>query len=120
MINNVKLLDTMSAMARHAAQRHAIIADNVANADTPGYVAKDIQAFSDVYAKAAREGTNVRMVQADTMSLPVHDIASPNGNTVSLEQQMMLSAQNKGQHELATAVYKKTLEMFKIAVGKNL
>ncbi len=120
MLNNVKLLDTMSAMARHAAQRHAVIAENIANADTPGYKAKDLQPFSEVFKSSVREGGNVKNMNASVVEMDAGDIASPNGNTVSLEQQMMLSAQNKGDHEMALAVYRKSLDMFKMAIGKNL
>ena len=52
--------------------------------------------------------------------MDVTDIASPNGNTVSLEQQTMLAAQAKGDHEMALAVYRKALDMMKMAIGKNI
>lgn len=117
---SVNLLDTMSALARHAAKRHAVIADNIANADTPGYKAQDLKPFADVFAQSVREGKSIQAVDADTMAMPTGDIASPNGNNVSLEQQMMLSVQNKVDHDMALAVYKKTLDMMKMAIGKNL
>lgn len=120
MLNNVNLLDTMSAMARHAAKRHVVLAENIANADTPNYAAKDLQPFSVIYDQSMREGLNVRQADAALITMPAGDIASPNGNTVSLEQQMMLTAQNKGSHDMALAVYRKTLDMFKMAIGKNL
>lgn len=120
MLTNVKLLDTMSALASYSAQRHAVIADNIANADTPNFVAKDMQPFAEIFETSMKDGQNVKNLQAKTITMPMGDVASPNGNTVSLEQQMMLSAENKGQHDMALAVYRKSLDMFKMAIGKNL
>lgn len=120
MLNDLKILDTMSAMTRHSAQRHAVIAENIANADTPGYMAKDITPFSDIYDKSLRDGQSLNLVKA-AVTLPNQGTpASPNGNTVSLEQQMMLSTEVKATHDMALAVYKKSLDMMRMAVGKNI
>ena len=120
MLSNIKILDTMSAMAGHAAKRHSVLANNIANADTPNFKAKDLQPFSEVH-KAAQQGQqNIKMLQAKTLEMDTGDIASPNGNTVSLEQQLMLSTQTQGRHDMALAVYKKSLDMMKMAIGKHL
>lgn len=37
------------AMTDHAAQRQKIVARNIANADTPGFKAKDLKSFADSY-----------------------------------------------------------------------
>ena len=56
-------IDTMR-MARdlgaHAAQRQRVIATNVANADTPGYRARDLERFSDSYRQGAAIGLHAR------------------------------------------------------------
>ena len=120
MLNDLKLLDTMSAMTRHAAQRHAVIAENIANADTPGYTAKDITPFQDIYKKALQDNSAVPMETVKVISAPNELSMSPNGNSVSLEQQMMLSTEVKATHDMALAIYKKSLEMMRMTVGKNL
>lgn len=120
MLSNVKLLNVMSAMAKHAAGRHAVIADNIANSDTPNYEAKDLQPFADVFHQAEKTGLRPQDIAAKTVVMDTGNAASPNGNTVSLEQQMMLSTQNKADHDMALAVYKKTMDMMKMAIGKNL
>ena len=120
MLNDLKILDTMSAMTRHSAQRHAVIAQNIANADTPGYQAKDIMPFSEMYIKSMRDGQPLENA-APVVTLPSQGNAiSPNGNSVSLEQQMMLSTEVKATHDMALAVYKKSLDMMRMAVGKNI
>ncbi len=53
MLNSIDILKMASAMARHAADRHQVISQNIANADTAGYKAKDLQSFADSYARMA-------------------------------------------------------------------
>ena len=49
MFGKIELMDMAQAMARHAAQRQNVIAGNVANADTPGYKARDLTSFAESY-----------------------------------------------------------------------
>jgi flagellar basal-body rod protein FlgB len=107
-------------MASHAAQRHAVIADNIANADTPNYKAKDLQPFADVFKTALRQGQDIAPQEFRVVELEIGDATSPNGNSVSLEDQMMRSAQTQNDHAMALMVYKKSMTMMKMAIGKNL
>lgn len=120
MLSNVKLLNIMSAMAKYAGNRHAVIAENISNSDTPNFKAKDLRPFSEVFQQSEKEGSRPQDMSLQTITMDTGNAASPNGNTVSLEQQMMLSTQNKADHDMALAVYKKTMDMMKMAVGKNL
>jgi len=120
MLTDLKLLDNMSALTRHSAQRHAVIAQNIANADTPGYQAKDVTPFSDIYNKAVAENRPLSQISLQATVMDSGQAASPNGNSVSLEQQMQLSTEVKATHDMALAVYKKSLDMMRMAVGKNL
>lgn len=106
-------------MASHASQRHAVIADNIANADTPNYKAKDLKPFAEIFTDAVRSGTALSG-SYDAVTLDVGDALSPNGNSVSIEDQMMRSAQVQNDHELSLMLYKKSLGLMKLAIGKNL
>ena len=44
---------------------------------------------------------------------------TPNGNSVSLEDQMMRAAAVRQEHELAIGVYAKSLEILRTAVAKR-
>lgn len=119
--NPVSMLDLASNMARHAATRHALISENIANADTPGYKAKDVADFSEILKTQALTGVNGADVMRDPMSIVERaSVGSPNGNTVSLEDELMRGSKAQGDHQLAVSVYKTTLNMLKAAVGKNL
>lgn len=125
MLNSIEILKMASAMARHASSRHQVISQNIANADTVGYKAKDLEAFAESYARmsahekaASATLTNANTWRAETVDIP--GVASPNGNTVSIEDQMMRSVEAQQQHEAATAIYRKTMNIMRMSLGRNV
>jgi flagellar basal-body rod protein FlgB len=118
MISDLNLLQIYGAMARHAAEAQSVSAANIARVNEPGYKASEIESFQAFLARAALSGaqdpmeTSFRTRLADTPS-------SPNGNTVSLEQEIFNSAEALGQHNLALTVYSKSLDLLRTALGKR-
>lgn len=116
MFNDLKVLTEAAALARYAAARQEVIAENIANADTPGFKARDLEPFEAVYSRRlqTRDGAAAapRLVEN-------RDGASPNGNTVSLEDQMWRSAAAARQHETAVTLYAKTLSILRVALGSG-
>ena len=49
MFEKLELTRMAQSLAAHAGARMALVAQNVAHADTPGYRARDLPAFADVY-----------------------------------------------------------------------
>ena len=119
MLENLSVLRLSSQLATYASQRHSVIAENIANADTPGFRAKDLETFQEIYNAAQLQGKEIA-----TAFVPVEkgdpNAVSPNGNTVSLEDQMMKSAQSQNDHALALMMYRKSLSLVQMAVSKNL
>lgn len=118
MAHSVSLLDLSSNMARHAATRHSLISQNIANSDTPGYKAQDVADFAEVMKTQRLTGPDAALDPLAAMDRP--SVGSPNGNTVSLEDELMRAAKSQHDHELAVSIYKSTLSMMKTAVGKNI
>lgn len=127
MLEKLTVLSLASAMARHAAARHAVLAQNVANADTPGYRARDVEDFAATVKepftlRATRPG-HLAEGLAGTPGTPrvLEPIlpAAPNGNTVSLEDQSLRAVETQGQHALALAVYRKSVDILRIGLGRN-
>ncbi|WP_411815938.1 FlgB family protein [Hyphococcus sp. DH-69] len=118
MFNDLKILHTASLLARHSVERHAQIADNIANADTPGFKAKDLEPFSDAFARSERAATSdTDQFKANKINTP--GVASPNGNTVSLEDQMTRSTAASRDHDTALTIYSKTLSMLRSSLGRS-
>ena len=130
MFQNLAVFDAAYAMATHAGQKQALIAQNVANADTPGYVARDLPRFQDIYAprdggghvpRATRSGHLHGMVDGSVTSMVEMDrsFASPDGNTVSLETEMLRGTDAKRQHDRALAIYGSALSILRTSLGRN-
>lgn len=130
MYNGLETFRLASAMANHASQRQTEIARNVANANTPGYRARDLQDFATVHArqsnggamKATRAGHigapgGPALPGARPQELPYEN--SPNGNSVTVEREMMRAAENRQQHELALSVYRGGLNLLRTSLGRG-
>jgi flagellar basal-body rod protein FlgB len=52
MLENIEVMRMAHAMAAHAGQRQALTAQNIAQADTPGYRTQDLSPFAQTYKSA--------------------------------------------------------------------
>lgn len=128
MFENLDIFKMSYAMAKHAGQRQAVIAQNVANADTPGYSSRDLPDFQSSFQPndASRTQRATRPAHLNgTMgagqlpaALETHDPASPNGNNVSLEVEIMRGVEAKRQHDRALAIYKSGMNILRSTIGK--
>jgi len=129
MFDNLDIFKMASGLARHATSRQETVAKNIANADTPEYRAKDIASFKDSY-KAQSADTGLRATRAghvfegeETLSsvktVEADGPSSPNGNTVSLETEMMKSVETRHQHDLALSVYKSSMNILRTSIGRR-
>ena len=126
---NLTLLNLASALSAHATARQQVISENVAHSDTPGYRARDIGDFASLLEDGPAFGA--RMTRAGHVAFgadpggfePREDAAfgaeTPNGNSVSLEDQRMRAAEVRQEHELALGVYSKPLAILRAAVTRR-
>ncbi|WP_328803844.1 FlgB family protein [Paracoccus xiamenensis] len=116
------------AMTAHAAERAKVIAGNVANSDTPGFRARDLRPFAETYRSAAANPIKAtragHFTSSDAGRMSARLIEerggrAPNGNNVSLEDEMVKNAETKRQHDLSIAVYRSSLTMLRTAMGRR-
>lgn len=128
MFDRPEVLGMASAMAQNASTRLSAIARNVANADTPGYRAVDAVAFQDSYRstgtlplQATRLGHLPAMAGDGGTPLIARSDGnmSPNGNNVSLENEMVAAAGVRRDHDLALTVYKTSLGLLRASLGRR-
>ena len=126
MFEKLELTRMAQALAAQSGSRMAVIAENIANADTPGYKAKDIPPFSEVYEAAGMELRATRpghLAGPAPASQPVPDIQrgheAPNGNSVSLEAEMVKSVEARQSHEMALAIYRATSDVVRASLGRS-
>jgi flagellar basal-body rod protein FlgB len=113
---DLSIIRVADALGRHAAQRHSLIARNVANADTPGYRAVDVEPFAEALRRQAIAGGKELFPREQAITSP--GAASPNGNTVSLEDQMLRASEASRASEIATTIFSKTLAMLRAAAAR--
>ncbi len=127
---NIPLFEAMQQKMQYHSSRQAVLAQNVANADTPGYLAKEMTApnFGAMLGSSMKMATtNAKHMQAGnngnsgsgkiTPRANTYEL-NPIGNNVVLEEEVMRVAENQSEYQKTTSMYKKSLEMFKIALGK--
>jgi flagellar basal-body rod protein FlgB len=115
-------------------QRQGLLTQNVANSDTPGYSARDLKPLD--FSQELSMASNPMQSAGQLLTTDPHHIAlssssnsdfqsiatadaegGPNGNTVSLEQEMIKVADNQAQFQAATNLYGKAMTMMKTAIG---
>lgn len=130
MTRPLEIFSMAQAMAQHAAARQATVAANVANADTPGYRAQDLAPFSETY-RAEQPETGLRTTRTGHVMegeapgsaftrIDTPGPSAPNGNTVSLETEMVRATEVRHQHELALSVYQTALNVLRTSLGRGL
>jgi flagellar basal-body rod protein FlgB len=108
--------------------RQSVLAENVANADTPGYRASDLAAFgSKSGSRLPMAVTNVSHMAAGGVTggkpQPQRDRfaieTAPNGNQVSLEEQLTKVGETGMDYQFMTNLYRKNISMLKTAMGRG-
>ena len=129
---NLGLFQAMGSKMQYLEQRHRVIAQNVANSDTPGYEPRDLKPVDfSVVMKKVTKSSHVTPVttQAGHMT-PGGDIRDPQqrdqrqvyevapaGNAVILEEQMLKSSENNMDYNLMTTLYQKHVGLIRAALG---
>jgi flagellar basal-body rod protein FlgB len=119
------LLSALAARLEFLAARTGVIAANIANADTPDYIARDVKAAdfkkfmqaptlktSDPRHVAQAPSGGPRAVQTELAPDPD---AALNGNKVSIETQMMKLSETRMDYQLASTVYRKGIDLIRLA-----
>ena len=113
--------------------RQTMLAQNVANADTPKYRAHDLvpvdfsRALPTGVSGVAAERTHMAHIEGVSASRLGDFTAertggfeiTPEGNEVVLEEQMMKVTSNQMDFQLASTLYNKSLSLLKTAAGRR-
>jgi len=113
--------------------RQTLLAENVANAETPGYRGRDLAPFS-IESTARHSGASVTTAATNKKHFSVGGDPSramgartmnsfevmPEGNGVTLEEEMMKVTTNQMDYQAATTLYTRSMRLMKIALGKNV
>jgi flagellar basal-body rod protein FlgB len=135
-INQLALFRTLAQRLDWLSQRQTVLAQNVANADTPGYRPQDLEPFERHLRRAGGPRGGPRLATATTDPnhlsgrvepastakadrMPDAYESAPGGNEVVLEQQMMNVAETAMHHQMALNLYRKHVGMIRMALGRG-
>ncbi len=134
-VTDLPVLDALRTKMKWHQARQRVLAENVANADTPGFEARELKSlkFQTMVKTADVSGadlhvTNVRHISETQSGSENADFrrekdsdfdTTPSGNSVVLEEQMMKVAQNQMDYQAATTLYSKSIGLLRMALGKN-
>jgi flagellar basal-body rod protein FlgB len=130
-ISDLSIFSMLRTKMHWHQERERVLAENVANADTPRFKPSDLAAPSfDARTSAV---ASLAMMRTDPAHLAGSDLAAspfriepghefevvPSGNGVNLEDEMMKVASNQMEYQAATALYTRSLGLIKTAIGKG-
>jgi flagellar basal-body rod protein FlgB len=130
--NQIPIFNVMKAKLNYMSARQGVLAQNVANADTPEYQARDI-AQPDFRKMVGAAGGKLPMIATNTKHIvpaggvsaafavekrKLTDERNPTGNNVVIEEEMMKVAENQAEYQKVLNIYRKSVDLFKVALGR--
>jgi flagellar basal-body rod protein FlgB len=126
-VSDVPILSMLRTRMQWHQERQRVLAENVANSDTPRFQPRDLKELSldkgSGGGSIALASTNPAHLsgggatQFQTSRAPIVE-THPGGNGVNIEDEMMKVAQNQMDYQAATALYSRGLGLIKRALGK--
>lgn len=138
-ITRIPLFDAVTKRLGWLTDRQAVLAQNIANANTPGYKPRDLRPvdFGAMAEQSAGGGTGMsgtlKMAATNAHHMapagggsdaravddrkPVE--VSIDGNKINIEDQAMKIADTAASFQLATSLYKKHIQMIRTALGSG-
>ena len=127
---DIPLFSMLRGRLGYLGERQKVIAQNVANTDTPRYVSEDLKPYSfDARVQAQKAGQagvmattqpghlqpkNARPAAYKTLKAPGSE-TTLNGNTVVLEEEMIKMSDARMQYDAAISFYQKSMMLLRMA-----
>ena len=127
--NNLPLIGLIQQKMGWLSDRQTVLARNIANASTPGFVPQDLRANDFAATLSGEMGpglmtTNRMHIQPPSLVSGAHRAvsapdsrSSPDGNAVVIEEQMLKVSETQVNYAQATGLYKKMTAMWRMALG---
>jgi flagellar basal-body rod protein FlgB len=133
-VDDIPLMTMLKERMAWLSRRQELLSQNVASADVANYTPRDLKPmdFEETLRSTSRQSSSAGAL---TITNPRHialrrssaleeqetrdSETSPNGNSVSLEAEMIKVADTQAQYQAATNIYAKTITMMKTAIGRG-
>ncbi len=132
-LGKTALFGAVKSRLQWLTQRQSVLSQNIANADTPKYKARDLKPLNfDGMIKRRVQPLRLNVTNADHLKGRVRNVGefavgkekkpyetTPSGNSVILEEQMNKVNETAISNKIMTDIYRKHIDMIKIAIGKR-
>ena len=132
-IMNMPVFTALTDKMRWHQARQGLLAENVANAETPGYRGRDLAQYDFADRASASSSATVTTSATQPMHFSVSSSEgaafgaqrmanfeiTPEGNGVTLEDEMMKVSTNLMDYQAATSLYQKSIKILKTAMGRQ-
>jgi flagellar basal-body rod protein FlgB len=124
--SSIPLFDLAEQRLAWTDRRQGVLAQNIANLNTPGWQAKDLRPFAQAMAAATGPAlartdpghlAGTQDTAAQSLLAPQSGAKQPDGNAVSMDDQLMKVSDTAQAQQVATTLYRKYLSMFSLALG---
>lgn len=130
---NTPVFAALTDKMRWHQARQGLLAENVANANTPGYKGRDLAHYDFEKRAGGMSSATVTTTATQPMHFSVGSTSAdafgaqrmanfevtPEGNGVTLEDEMMKVTTNMMDYQAATSLYQKSIKIIKTALGKS-
>lgn len=135
--SNLPLMSMMAKKLSWLSNRTSLLAENISNADTPGYSARDLKQVSfqqlvereDSGQSGGRLRPTVTRVGHLQSTLPPRPFrfedsddafaTKLSGNDVGVEQQLLDLGETQADYQLTLNLYRKQLDLLRTAIGRG-
>jgi len=129
-ISEIPLFSMLRTRMQWHQERQKVLAENVANADTPNFRTRDLRALD--FGSQVQAAGQVRVASTNPAHITgaaasgafatdrnnKYDV-KPAGNAVNLEDEMMKVASNQMDYQAAVSLYSRSMGLFRTALGKR-
>jgi len=129
-ISEIPLFSMLRTRMQWHQERQKVLAENVANADTPNFRTRDLRALD--FGSQVQAAGQVRVASTNPAHITgaaangafatdrnnKYDV-KPDGNAVNMEDEMMKVASNQMDYQAAISLYSRSMGLFRTALGKR-
>jgi flagellar basal-body rod protein FlgB len=134
MINDLPFFSALRTQMQWHSSRQSVLAENIANADTPGYRARDLERVDHERRFSVSGPATTGPARTDARHLAGRAVANttrfddgrastfeitPEGNSVVLEEEVMRMTANQLDYQTVSTIYQKSLGMIRTAIGRR-
>ena len=130
---NMPVFSALTDKMRWHQNRQGLLAENVANAETPGFRGRDLAQydFADRNSGFSRASVTTTATQPTHFSVSSSEGSAfgaqrmanfeitPEGNGITLEDEMMKVTTNMMDYQAATTLYQRSIKILRTAMGRQ-